>query len=152
MGDFNAGVTARSDIDDDQASSLLALDLPVTVFVLAQTSHLGAMVGTSCSFASQPALSLGLAGWLGTPMQPSPTHMQLVGLAPITYYWILTCFPKHFSPRSMSAVVNLIIFPSSPSFAVSPLLDPLQLTQPIVAALCPSSAGPPAAVRAMWSV
>ena len=55
------------------------------LFVLAQTGHLGAMVGTSSSFASQPALSLGLAGWLGTPMQPSPTHMQLVGLAPITY-------------------------------------------------------------------
>ena len=63
--------------------------------------------------------------------------MQLVGLAPITYYWMLTCFPMHFSPRLMSAVVNLIIFPSSRSFAVGPLLDPVQLTQPMVAALCP---------------
>ena len=149
MGDFNARVAARSDIDDDQASSLLALDLPV---VRACTDRSFGGHGRHLLQLCLSALSLGLAGWLGTPMQPSPTHMQLVGLAPITYYWMLTCFPKRFSPRLMSAVVNLIIFPSSPSFTVSPLLDPVQLTQPMVAALCPCSAGPLAAVRAMWSV
>ena len=139
MGNFNASNSAKPDIDDDLGQSLEALRLPV-----ARTDR---RFGGHGRHLLQPCLLAGLL--LGADRSAGDADAAISyphaagGPRPDHPYCMVTCFLMHFG----SAVRHLIISPSSPLFAVSPLLIPAQPASPMMATLCPSSA----AMTAMWN-